>query len=367
MTGKSRNDNVLVTSEGSDKALTKEQKSFNTLIGKINKRRDELAAWQAFEPEFQAKYHGEYVPSQQAFVAIRIQLVQCLDQAHDAKGLTKADRQTIEDLILYVAGGLLTHVDDPALAEIYRRYEPPAAEADAAAKAELQAALAAAFGTESPDEFEFDSPEELFNKLQEELEKLDAQERAEGDAREEAKARRRADARRAAAQERARTEQAEAHLSLRDVYRRLASALHPDRETDPIERERKAMLMQRVNLAYASKSLLDLLELQLELEHIDKASLANVTEDRLKRWNATLREQLRNLDMELDEVTYGFAVRSGIPPHARLSTKGVMRQLSQNILSLREFTKACEYDMRVFDDPKRLKPWLKRMKQELLS
>lgn len=367
MTGNSRNNNVLVTSEGSDKALTKEQKSFNTLIGKINKRRDELAAWQAFEPEFLAKYHGEYVPSQQAFVAIRIQLVQCLDQAHDAKGLTKADRQTIEDLILYVAGGLLTHVDDPVLAEIFCRYEPPAAEADAAAKAELQAALAAAFGTESPDEFEFDSPEELFNKLQEELEKLDAQERAEGDAREEAKARRRADARRAAAQERARTEQAEAHLSLRDVYRKLASALHPDREPDPIERERKAMLMQRVNLAYASKSLLDLLELQLELEHIDKASLENVSEDRLKRWNATLKEQLRNLDMELDEVTYRFAVRSGMPPHGRLSTKGVMRQLSQNILNLREFTKACEYDMRVFDDIKRLKPWLKRMKQELLS
>lgn len=367
MTDKSRNHNVVVTGGGSDKALTKEQKSFNTLIGKISTRRAELAAWQAFEPEFQARFHGEYVPSQHAFMAIRIQLVHCLDQAHDAKGLTKADRQTIEELILYVAGGLLTHVDDPTLAEVYRRYAPPAAEADSAAKAELQAALAAAFGTESPDEIEFDSPEELFKKLQEELEKLDAKERAEGDARETAKARRRADARRAAAQERARTEQAEAHLSLRDIYRKLASALHPDREPDPIERERKAMLMQRVNLAYASKSLLDLLELQLELEHIDKASLGNVTEDRLKRWNATLKEQLRNLDMELDEVTYGFAVRSGMPPHGRLSTKGVMRQLSQNILNLREFTKACEYDMRVFDDIKRLKPWLKRMKQELLS
>jgi hypothetical protein len=45
---------------------------------------------------------------------------------------------------------------------------------------------------------------------------------------------------------------------------------HPDREPDPHERERKTALMQRANHAYGKNDLLKLLELQLELEHIDQ-------------------------------------------------------------------------------------------------
>lgn len=52
-------------------------------------------------------------------------------------------------------------------------------------------------------------------------------------------------------------------------------------EPDPAERERKTALMQRANEAYANKNLLQLLELQLELEHIDAAHLANLAPERL--------------------------------------------------------------------------------------
>ena len=48
--------------------------------------------------------------------------------------------------------------------------------------------------------------------------------------------------------------------SIREVYRKLAGALHPDRESDPQERERKTALMQRVNQAYAKNNLLQLLD-----------------------------------------------------------------------------------------------------------
>ena len=45
----------------------------------------------------------------------------------------------------------------------------------------------------------------------------------------------------------------ETSLSIREVYRKLVSALHPDREPDPQERARKTALMQRVNQAYGSR------------------------------------------------------------------------------------------------------------------
>lgn len=39
---------------------------------------------------------------------------------------------------------------------------------------------------------------------------------------------------------------------LRNVFRQLASAVHPDRESDPDERDRKTALMSEANAAYAN-------------------------------------------------------------------------------------------------------------------
>jgi len=57
--------------------------------------------------------------------------------------------------------------------------------------------------------------------------------------------------------------------AVREVFRKLASELHPDRETDPAEHARKTELMQRVNQTYKAGDLLALLELQLSIEQID--------------------------------------------------------------------------------------------------
>ncbi|WP_341888453.1 hypothetical protein [Variovorax sp. YR752] len=46
---------------------------------------------------------------------------------------------------------------------------------------------------------------------------------------------------------------------MRDIFRKLASALHPDRETDAQQRKVKTALMQKANQAYAANDLLALL------------------------------------------------------------------------------------------------------------
>ena len=72
--------------------------------------------------------------------------------------------------------------------------------------------------------------------------------------------------------------------AVREIFRKLASALHPDRETDPGERARKTALMQRANVAYAANDLLGLLELQFEVDQID-ASRWKRCAARSTRWN----------------------------------------------------------------------------------
>jgi hypothetical protein len=351
---------------GTDRLLSKGQKAFHALISRIEKRRATLAEWEAFGPEFQRRYHGEFEPLKDTFDAVRIQMVQRLDQAYDEKGLTKGERQTVADLICYFAELMLPSVDDPSLAEIYARYKAPHARVESEAMEDLRHDLKAMFDIDVGDDVDIDlsSPDAVLQYVQEQLENRGEHARAERAA---YHAKRKKTPKQEAAEERARAEQAEIHLSIREVYRKLASVLHPDRESDPVERERKVALMKRVNTAYASRSLLDLLEIQLELEHIDQAALENVGEEKLKRWNAILKEQLSDLDMELGEVQLSYLMKSRLDPMSSVTPKNVKRAFTAHINSLREHIKLFEGDMRVFDDIKRLKPWLKRVKSDLAA
>ena len=120
-----------------------------------------------------------------------------------------------------------------------------------------------------------------------------------GDARQAARrSRRPPSARQLKAQEQAQ----DAKAALRSIYRQLASALHPDREPDPVERERKSALMSQANAAYERGDLTALLQLQLQAEQVDEAHIAQMADDklaacrcysriRLKRWKANWETQ----------------------------------------------------------------------------
>jgi curved DNA-binding protein CbpA len=182
-------------------------------------------------------------------------------------------------------------------------------------------------------------------------------------AREERRAKRKKSAKQLA---REAQEQADAHQSsqsIREVYRKLASALHPDREPDAQERERKTGLMQRANQAYAKNNLLQLLELQLELEHIDQASINNIGEDRLKHYNKVLKEQLVELEHEILHVEAGFKAQFGISPFEGVSPHNILRDLERDIAVHRQTLSDMHEDLIAFEDIKTLKSSLRELRR----
>lgn len=360
---------------------SKNQKSFNSLIAKIEERRASLAEWEVFGVDFNRRYNDEFLPALERYEAVRLEFVQRLDILHDRKGLTKGERQTIATLITHLAAQIAGSTGHPEAMELYRRYsgrdkELKAQAEEFAVDAEaVRDKIESVFGVEIPPHIDLNSPEAVLRFVQEQMGQQGAQGEGQGaheerqgtheEARAEYHANRKKSPRQDAAEERARAEEAEVHLSIREVYRKLASALHPDRERDPVERERKAALMQRVNQAYASRSLLDLLEIQLELEHIDQAALDSISEDRLKRWNTILKEQLRGLDEEIAEIKAGYQARCQMKPYTPVYAKTVKSALSVHIKELRSLIVSFEGDLRTIDDDWRLKTWLKEVKWEM--
>nr|WP_174863672.1 J domain-containing protein [Comamonas jiangduensis] len=151
-----------------------------------------------------------------------------------------------------------------------------------------------------------------------------------------------------------------ANQSLREVYRRLASRLHPDREQDPVERARKTALMQRVNIAYEASRLMELLELQWEAEQMDPAKLAQLSDARLAPYNRMLEEQWNDLQRDVQARTQAFAREFGLDTAKRLQPAKLMAQVRERLQQLqagvdylRQLLQALE------DDPDTLKQWLK--------
>lgn len=125
--------------------------------------------------------------------------------------------------------------------------------------------------------------------------------------------------------------------------------------------------MQRVNHAYAKGNLLQLLELQLEIEQIDRHAIDGLGEDRLTRYNGILEEQLRELDQEILHVETGFRRTYGIAPSVKLAPDTVVRMLTRDIAAIQRSNHDLNVALREFDDPEKVKDWLKDVKRRQAS
>jgi hypothetical protein len=155
-------------------------------------------------------------------------------------------------------------------------------------------------------------------------------------------------------------EAANVSKSIQAVYRQLTSALHPDREQDPVERERKTELMQQVTVAYGNKDLLKLLELQLAVEQIDQHKLSSLSAERLKHYNKILNDQLRELQEEVFLKEEQIRMMLHLAPFEPLSPKRLVMMIKEDVRTMQAGITRIQHDLQAFRDVKQLKAWLKR-------
>ncbi|WP_326533568.1 J domain-containing protein [Pseudorhodoferax sp.] len=338
--------------------LSPAQKKFNSLVKRIATQRELLAQWERAVPLYRERREREFAPLLNDYRLLSVEMVRALHRASSRKGLNQTERATIDALTADLAGPLAESAPDEALrAEMKQRYNDHAGSDfdDDGAEGEATACDLARelFGIDIPEDVDLRSPEELMRHLEEQMQ-ADAQAPPERPARKPGK------------REQQAAEQAQqAGQSLREVYRKLASALHPDREADPAERARKTALMQRVNEAYANNRLLDLLHLQLEVEQIDPAQLASLGTERLKHYNHVLAEQLDELQHEVAATEGAFVLEFGLHPLQRLQPARLLDTLRHQVAQLTLDTHQLRQQLTLLDDLPTLKRWLKMQRQAL--
>lgn len=307
--------------------LTERQTRFNDLVRDVALWRAALADWKARIVRFDQSVE----PVRRELQAAWRQWVLALDVASLQPGLSGGERKQLSELLRETATALLEAGDDDAeIASVLDRHQPSPVRPAPRSDSDLPPG---------------DAPTPDWEAMAEAAAALRAQRSAS----------------RRAAKTRKREAQAaqEVSQSLRDVYRKLASALHPDREVDARQRQRKTILMQQANQAYAEANLLVLLELQVEAEEVDTAHLAALDDRRLRHYTAVLQDQLERLQAETRRLEAGFRAAAGLPPGSGLQPRKADRLISSETQRLRGDLLLLRRQTRLLQDVEATRSWLR--------
>lgn len=363
---------------GQRKPASKAEKTFQQLIARIETKREQLLHWQAYLPRHNQRVTDEIEPLQARLREGRRKMVDVIDELlsrpRHALRLTRLERTKLAQLLTDIAGGLLDESGDAVLEGLFDKHsEVSYRQIERSRMAMTESMLSDVFGLDLDDEHGAASTEELLALAQRKVAERVEQEQRLAELHEENETRPAgrskgsagsagSAAKASAAEARREAAAKEVSQSLRDVYRKLVSALHPDREPDALERQRKTLLMQRVNQAYDANDLLTLLGLQLEIEQIDAGHMASLTPQRLAHYNQILREQLAELEAELARSVEPFvgSVRSAF----NITPDRVDRAMNGEIARIKTLIKELLYDLTAFREPDYLRATLKHFQLE---
>lgn len=343
--------------------LTPAQTRFNQLVRQIGQAREALTAWQDGIAAFRVAHAKHIAPLETELDRVRRERVTLLDALSHREGLARLERETLSELIAREAYALL--IETPDSAELrtlfaahagvdFARAQRPrrdAAESADDPSQDHEPGRKAGHGRHSHDAEDRDTParDTEFDN--------DDRDATPDDGHGHRPPPR--PARRTAAQRKRNAEAQQALQSLRDVYRKLAGALHPDREPDASKHAAKTALMQRVNRAYEARDLLALLELQLEIEQVDLKGLASAGTQRLKLYNAVLADQLESLKAAARDTQAAFCAEFGLRDDLTLNPRKLEPLIRALRAELQALVRQHTLDRRQLADLDAVRRWLK--------
>jgi hypothetical protein len=321
---------------------------FNTLVKKLELERERLKGWHEALPIFRARVESEVGPLEERYDDRIRDMVVVLDECWHTRKLTKKEYEKLSSWICDLSVDLLAVREDKDLEQIFLKHSG-LTEEDLEDDEEQQL---------SEDQLaEFKAFAEMLDGMcdaevqQHEAEADESAQRSTAGATKPRKP--------TAREKRLAEEEVRLQQSVREIFRKLVSTLHPDRETDPAERARKTELMQRVNVAYEKNDLLALLELQFEIDQIDIESLEAQGEERIKQYNKVLKKQLDDVVRESKDLEDWLKYDFGFDLPGRLEPRYLEIFVDTKLENMQSRLAEIEQDLVDFKELKVLKAFLK--------
>jgi hypothetical protein len=281
----------------------------------------------------------------------------------DACGLSRAQQTTARAQLCRLAQAL-AEGGDAEMAALHDRYSPQSlADKRCTAADALRQRLADWLAPDDEAVQAAADPDELLRAAQRQWQTESDAQQAKREARQARREARKAQREPGATARLEQQAQQDASVTLRTLYRQLASALHPDRASDEAERVRMTALMSAANAAYDRRDLLALLDLQLQAELADPDHLERLSAQRLQAVTRLLKEQAASLERERQGEQQRWLQQLGLPAGNRIDPPTLLRLLDEQELALLRELQAAEAALEQAGDPAGLKPWLNEQRK----
>jgi hypothetical protein len=349
---------LQISKRAAAKGLTLEQERFNFLIHQIEKIRKDRVELELRFQKFRQSHSEKLHPLRAALSATCRESVLVMDRLLNERGWTRWEMSSISGLLCDTAEALLAaNPHDEEIKALFRKHSR--IDFDAARQDDLKNLKEHAeifTGLDLGDDEGIETEEDLIQRVYEEMAAREA-------ADEEKKESRRNSRRKSASEQRIEENARLAKQSLREVYRKLASALHPDREADPVRREQKNALMQRINQAYAANDLLTLFETQMEIEQIEAQEIGKASTERMKQYNRLLADQLATLKAQVKDLEGAFRSDFGLPPTSEISARTLSLFVQRRARHFKSELAQQKQFLEVLNSKAAMKRWLKQQRR----
>jgi hypothetical protein len=342
--------------------LSAAQQRFNRLLAKIDKLESQVKEVQTLADAYRPLYDRTLAPLRAAQKASMRRMALWLDERLQRKGLTHTQMRDGAEILcslceVLAAGG------DEAMAVLHDRHSPRTLREKDQDQADLMRAMMEdALGQTLDIDEQDGAVDPIEAVMRASHERLHEAMQAEEAQREAAQARRKKKPA-TPAQHKAAQEQQDADSVLRQVYRQLASALHPDRERDPAEHARKTALMSQANAAYAKQDLMALLHLQLKIAQADTQALLQQPEERIAAMSRLLKQQADELESELMARQEHLRQEFELAFYQQPTAATLRRELELQEKQLKNQLAFMEEDLAEVQDDAGFKRWLKLQKK----
>jgi len=340
-------------------AMSPEMKAFNRALVRIDKIKAQMAEMEATCQAHQQAKQAELQPLLAQETQLIREMVLFLDGHLELKSLSKTQRKTATTLLLTLAASLASH-GDAEMAELHDRRSPQTLddiekESAKAAAMSFQDMMEHVLGERTPDLEGVDDPEEMMRASLRHIEKLQEEDRLR---REAASAARKAKRKPSAAQEQAQAAQEHADVTLKTIFRQIASRLHPDREPDEQERLRKTALMSEANAAYDRKDLVALMNIQLQAEMVDRDHASRLSAERLAALTLLLKQQAAELERERQMAQQRWMHQLNVPFGLSLQPAMLRSWLNQTLSEYNERLTHWREDLAQVQEETGFRAWL---------
>ena len=284
--------------------LSKNQKLFNTLTKKIETLENEIIIEGKRLDKLLQLYAKKLQPYDNQIAQAQLNLAATIDKATLTQKFTKKQLEQVGETIVFLCDEAFSEIipdsDQEALydkwADVSYKEELDMEESES--KEMFSEFVNSVFGSDFIDPEDFDASEEGFRDIEE---KIKARLR---ETQQEPNENRKKTAKQKEKENVLKAEEELKNKSIRSIYIALAKVLHPDTETDLDKKAEKEELMKKVTVAYEQKDLNSLLRLELEWIHKTSSHLDQLTEDKLKIYIASLKQQVEDLQNEKMKLYY---------------------------------------------------------------